>query len=246
MATSHFHQIPPLMRYIEMLWPSSILDIGAGIGRWGFLCRDRLEFLEGRYNKGSWRTRIYGIELFAGFRNPVWDYCYDRLWVADALDVMDAAPSVDVVLLADVMEHIPKSEGRRLLAKLKEKASYLLISTPVQFFTGQHDDNTSGAGHVSFWDRGDFSGYSYVTEEHGSTRFFLIDLRGRDSRHLAVEGAERYPFRTLVRALVLKTLRKLGLPSRRFVAPRAIKEELETVHRRSRAARQGRPHRSVA
>jgi len=67
------------MRYIEMLSPDSILDIGAGIGKWGFLCRDRLEFLEGRHDRSAWRTRIYGIEVHAGFRNPIWDYCYDRL-----------------------------------------------------------------------------------------------------------------------------------------------------------------------
>ncbi len=226
MATSHFHQIPALMRYVEMLSPGSILDIGAGIGKWGFLCRDRLEFLEGRHDRGSWRTRIYGIELFAGFRNPVWDYCYDRLWVGDALGVIDDTPSVDLVLLADVIEHIPKSDGKKLLAKLEEKADYLLISTPVQFFTGAHEDNTPGAGHVSFWGREDFSGYSYVTEEHGSTRFFLIDFRGSGSRHLAVEGAERYPFAALLRALALKTLHKFGLPSGRFAAPRTLRRRI--------------------
>ena len=232
MATSHFHQISPLLRHIEMLSPGSILDIGAGIGKWGFLCRDRLEFLEGRRDRSSWRTRIYGIEVHAGFRNPIWDYCYDRLWVGDALDVIDDAPAVDLALLADVIEHVPKGKGRDLLAKLEGKATYLLVSTPVSFFTGEHDDSTPGAGHVSFWGRGDFSKYSYVTETHGGTRFFLIDLRRKDRRHLAVEGAERYPFRSLVRGLALKTLHKLRLPSGRFVPPKAALEKRSPTGRR--------------
>lgn len=228
MGTSHFHQIPGLMRYVEALKPASILEIGSGIGKWGFLCRDRLEFLEGRYDKRSWRTRIYGIELFPGFRNPIWEYCYDRLSVGDALDLVDAAPQVDMVLMADVIEHIPKNEGRKLLAKLAGKASYLLISTPVRFFTGECVDDSPGAGHVSFWGPQDFSEYSYVTEARGSTRFFLVDVRGRGGAPLAVESAERYPFAALLRALALKVAHKLRLPTGKFVAPRAVKEQLST------------------
>jgi len=183
MGTSHFHQIPGLLRYVEILKPTSILEVGSGIGKWGFLCRDRLEFLEGRYDKESWRTRIYGIELFAGYRNPIWDYCYDSVWIGDALDLIDKAPSVDVALMADVLEHIPKNRGEMLLSKLEQKAQYLLVSTPVTFFAGEGDDSSPGAGHVSFWGRKDFSRYWYVTEDEGSTRFFLIDFgRGGGGR----------------------------------------------------------------
>jgi len=140
--------------------------------------------------------------------------------------LIDDVPATDVAILADVIEHIPKEKGTELLAKLEKKATYLLISTPVSFFTGQHDDSTPGASHVSFWDRADFSRYSYVTETYGGTRFFLIDLRRKDGRHLAVEAAERYPFRSLVRALALKALHKFTLPSGRFVPPKAVLEEL--------------------
>jgi len=225
MGTSHFHQIPGLMRYVEALKPASILEIGSGIGKWGFLCRDRLEFFEGRYDKQSWRTLIYGIEMCAAYRNPIWEYCYDRMWVGDVLGLIGIAPAVDLVLMADVIEHIPKNHGRELLAKVQTKARHLLISTPVRFFTGECNDNSPGAAHVSFWDRMDFSEYSYVTEERGSTRFFLVDLHSAGGA-VAVESAERYPFSAILRALVLKIAHKLRIPTGRFVAPHRVSQKL--------------------
>ena len=222
MGTSHFHQIPGLLRYVEILKPKSILEVGSGIGKWGFLCRDRLEFLEGRYDKENWRTRIYGIELFAGYRNPIWDYCYDSVWIGDALDLIDKAPSVDVALMADVLEHIAKDRGEILLSKLRQKAQYLLVSTPVAFFAGEGDDGRPGAGHVSFWDQEDFSEYCCITEDEGSTRFFLIDFGRKGGGSLVVESAERYPFGRLLRALVLKIAHRGRIPTGRFIAPRTL------------------------
>ena len=225
MATAHFHQITPMMRYVEMLRPGSILDIGAGIGKWGFLCRDRLEYLEGRYEKSSWQTKIYGIEIYEGYRNPIWDYHYDGFWVGDVLDVLDETPDVELVLMADVLEHLPKEKGRELLARLEEKGSYILISTPRYFFKGEHDENRASE-HLSFWPPEDFSGRWLVTEECGETRFFLIDLRKGEDVRLAIESAERYPFRSLVRAVILKLLHKLHLPAAGTVSPRSIRRIL--------------------
>ncbi len=229
MATSHFHQIPGLGRYIEMLQPSSILDIGAGIGKWGFLCRDQLEFLQGRPDKDSWVTRIYGIEIYEGYRNPLWDYCYDDFWVGNVVDVLEEAPDVDLILLADILEHMPKEKGQKLLTRLEEKGCYLLISTPAYFFKGEHDNNPASE-HISFWGPKDFSGKWIVTEKYGDTNFFFIDLSKSSGKPLVVENAERQAFGSLLRAAVFKVLHKRKLPSGRCVAPATVRKSISNNH----------------
>ena len=221
MATSHFHQIPLVMPYIEMLRPKSILDVGAGLGKWGFLLRDRLEFLEGRYRREAWETTIYGVEVCAEYRNPMWELFYDRLWVADILDCLDEIPSVDLVLLADAIEHLPKNKGREVLTRLAGKAKFLLISSPKRFFQGEHDFNPASA-HQSYWDTDDFAGMRVVTEEQHDTRVFLIDVHSREPGLFTVNAAERNDFSSLWRASLFKLLRKLGLHTGRCVSPRDL------------------------
>lgn len=242
MATSHFHQIPTMLRYVEMLSPGSILDIGAGTGKWGVLCRDRLEYLEGRIGRASWVTRIYGIELHEGYKNPVWEHCYDGFWVGDALDVLGEVPDVELVLLGDVLSFMTKERGWELLARLAKKSRYLLIATPAQLpegSNGKHDDNPATVNHLSHWAPADFADYWFVTERQGNTVFFLIDLRKSGRASSAVEAAERYPLRALLRAVRLKILRKLRLPTGRFAAPQAVREQLAADIRPVGAAEHG-------
>ena len=232
MATSHFHQIPTLMRYIEMLWPKSILDVGAGIGKWGLLCRDRLEFLEGRCERNTWQTALYGVELYEGYRNPIWDYCYDGFWAADVLDVLEEIPNVDLVLLGDVLSFLPKDRGRQLVAELAKKGRHLLISTPVRLperSDGKHEYNPATITHLSYWGPDDFSKYEVVSEQQGNTQFILVDVKGTVPKSGVVESAERYPMASLLRALGLKVLHKLKLPSGRFMAPHTAKGQFASA-----------------
>jgi hypothetical protein len=213
------------MRYIEMIKPASVLDIGAGVGKWGFLCRDRFEFLEGRYERHSWCSKIYGIEIFEGYRNPIWEYYYDSFWVGNALEVLEDVPKVELVLLADVIEHLPKEEGRQLLAQVENKGRYLLISTPSRFFKGEHNDNPMSE-HISFWGPADFSERWFITEEQGDTRLFFIDLRERKKRCISVEPAERNTFAALLRSIACKVFHRFGLPTGSFVSPHILRNVL--------------------
>jgi hypothetical protein len=56
-----------ISKTIEQIWdisPTSVLDIGIGFGKWGFLLREYLEVCQGRYQKSEWCIKIDGIEIF--------------------------------------------------------------------------------------------------------------------------------------------------------------------------------------
>lgn len=132
MPTSYYQAIPHLLELIIAEQPCSILDVGVGFGKYGLLCREVLEVPFGRYHKEQWNIKIDGIEVFEGYRNPIHEHVYNRVYYGNVNDLLEGLPKYDVVLLVDVLEHFPKEEGIVLLQKLlrhTEKA--LIVSTPL-------------------------------------------------------------------------------------------------------------------
>ena len=64
MPTSHHSQINQIMQFVVLTDPKSLLDIGVGFGKYGFLAREFLELWDGREEIGNWTRRIDGIEIF--------------------------------------------------------------------------------------------------------------------------------------------------------------------------------------
>ena len=64
MPTSPFGHINSLVGYLLMINPSSLLDIGLGNGKIGFIARDALDVMLGeRYKREQWRIKIDGIDM---------------------------------------------------------------------------------------------------------------------------------------------------------------------------------------
>jgi len=57
----------------------NVLDIGCGIGHNGFIFREMFEIRYSRLNPEDWIHLIEAIEVFEDYRNPVWDYVYDKV-----------------------------------------------------------------------------------------------------------------------------------------------------------------------
>lgn len=122
--------------------PASIIDVGCGMGVYGFLCRIFLEQVnlfdlkEKRINRRIWNRKIDCIEGFEEYINPVHLWAYNRIIVRnieEALAEMDAN-SYDLALFLDVIEHFEKEKGFNVLKDLKRVAKKVLITTPREFF----------------------------------------------------------------------------------------------------------------
>jgi SAM-dependent methyltransferase len=162
MPFSHSSQISTILQYIEQLNPESILDVGTGMGQYGFLARTNLENvhlfeIEEEHGwqrpKDQWRVQIDGIEACEVYLTPVHDYVYNQIFVGDALDILPilATQSYDLVLAIDILEHFTKSQGEQFLEELQRLArKAVLLSTPKEFIPQEIAANPY-ENHRSLW-----------------------------------------------------------------------------------------------
>ncbi len=164
MPFSQSSQLSVILDWVQALAPRSVLDVGAGMGQYGFLLRNNLESvnlfrIEGnrawQRPKSEWRILIDGIEGFAGYLTPVHDWAYNHMMIGDALSLLGAIETgrYELAIGIDILEHLEKDRGMRLLAELRRVASRgALVSTPKTFLPQEVAANPY-ENHRSLWTR---------------------------------------------------------------------------------------------
>ena len=162
MPFSQSSQISTIISYIEQLNPISILDVGTGMGQYGFLARNNLEnvnlfLVDGVHAsqrpKSDWQVRIDGIEAFPTYLTPVHTYAYNKIIMGDALDLLPDIDdnTYDFVLAVDILEHFTKTDGLKFLDELRRVAKQaVLVSTPKEFHRQEIEANPY-ENHRSHW-----------------------------------------------------------------------------------------------
>ena len=121
MPTSEHWQIPHVLDCLARELPSTVLDVGAGYGKYGCLAREYAPV-----------TRVDALDV-----NPPRLPCYDHVYLGDIrqLDrvLPSDAPRYDLALLIDVIEHLEKPAGYELLERLLGRARRVLLTTPLGF-----------------------------------------------------------------------------------------------------------------
>jgi hypothetical protein len=133
MPTSPYGHI---MTYVEFLLhskPSSILDIGLGNGKLGFVARDLLDTMMNQaYRKKDWRVRIDGIEVYGDYIQDHQRALYNQIYIGDALELIDRLGPYDMIVLGDVLEHFEKPRARELLDKcIAHLGNHLVVFVPL-------------------------------------------------------------------------------------------------------------------
>lgn len=137
--------------------PTSILDIGVGFGRFGFLLRQYLEIAGNHYHKEDWEVKIVGVEIFDSYITNVHNYIYDEIIIGDAIEILDSLATFDVVLAVDIIEHFPKEKGLLFLEKvIRLTRSLALILTPKERLSQGETFGNPYERHLSHWQRDDF------------------------------------------------------------------------------------------
>jgi hypothetical protein len=141
--------------YFREVRHSSVLDIGAGEGKYGEMLR-----------RVQPKTKLIAVELDADY---VEEYklrdLYDEVWGRDAADLMnDLGRTYDAVILGDCIEHMRKSVGLDLLNFLVYRSRIIVVKFPVQMIQDPYQGHTSEA-HVSVWSEHDFRGMDCVFAE---------------------------------------------------------------------------------
>ena len=142
MPFSQSSQISTIVQFGEELKPASILDVGVGMGQYGFLFRTNLENIglfdiDGAHAtwrpKERWSVKIDGIEGCKDYITPVHEFAYNTVMIGDALECLAkiADRSYEFVIAIDILEHFWKDDGWRLLSELTRVCSRAaLVSTP--------------------------------------------------------------------------------------------------------------------
>ncbi|MCP4748715.1 MAG: class I SAM-dependent methyltransferase [Desulfobacteraceae bacterium] len=156
MPTSPFSHIPIFINYLAVTRPDSILDIGLGNGKLGFLARDLLDVMMGeRYRKEQWQVRIDGIEVFENYIQTFQREIYDHIYIGDAFDIIEQMDSYDMVILGDILEHFEKQKAWEFLDRCMVKAEkYIILNIPLgEAWTQPEIYENPYEKHLSFWSR---------------------------------------------------------------------------------------------
>jgi SAM-dependent methyltransferase len=144
---------------IVRLEPHSVLDAGCGFGLWGFLCRLYLDVFPGRRYREEWEVRIEGIEVFPRYIMPHQEFIYGHIHIGKVEDLVGELGAFDLYIFGDVLEHLDKDVGVRVLETACRKTNKgVLINIPLGggWCREAPDENVYEA-HLSAWELEDFA-----------------------------------------------------------------------------------------
>ncbi len=159
MPTSHSGQINSIVDLIVAVNPKKVLDIGIGHGKYGFLTREYLDISNNQKPYTEREVVIEGIEAFPDYITELQKLIYDKIYVGNALDLIDKTSKYDLILMMDVFEHFTHSEGVKLLQKCLEHSKYVLISCPKHVDPQGAEYGNEFETHKFEWKKKHFSAY---------------------------------------------------------------------------------------
>ncbi|MBP6851651.1 MAG: hypothetical protein KA164_08620 [Rhodoferax sp.] len=183
--------------------PKTIVDIGAGAGKYGRIIRQIEKLCQLKIHA----TAVEIDETY--IRDYKLHEIYDDIISIDATQLLRQIPGIkgDMCILGDFIEHLPKSDGIDLLNYLLYRFSIVITVVPVDMYQGDWMGHAQEA-HISLWYVNDFTTFpkvSIVKRYEGETCFLLACMNGAcsPSREQFVLLDERnkvsmgYPYRAL-------------------------------------------------
>lgn len=136
----------------EDLSGKKLLDLGCGKGIYGYLIRA---------TKNSQGATIIGLDSNKENINFVNKFrIYDKIILSRLPHLNFKPKSIDFILCSEVIEHISKKAGKKLLDKIDEICKEMtVITTPNVFFQPAGSEDIDR--HISFWSVEDFRKRGY-------------------------------------------------------------------------------------
>lgn len=183
MPTSQWTQIGVIVDALVRLAPRSVLDVGVGHGKWGFLAREYLEIFPGKVAYGTRTIRVEGIEAHEPYLGPVHEQTYDLIHRGEAAAVLPTLPdgAFDVVLLIDILEHMTREIGLAVLRDAQRVGRVVIVSVPRDFKERDEFLGNRYEQHVTPWTRAELRA--------AGARAFLVN----PASHIAVLSREALP-----------------------------------------------------
>ncbi|MBI5815070.1 MAG: tetratricopeptide repeat protein [Nitrospinae bacterium] len=189
MATSSIGHVRQVMYHVIVNGPKSVLDVGIGFGRWGFLCREMLDVFPGRVKKQEWKTRIEGIEVYEPYLQDHQRFIYDKIHIGNARDVIATLGHYDIVIIGDMLEHLSKDDAWALFHGAMERADMgLVLNLPIgkEWLRATGGEN-KWEDHLSWWTLDEFADYlpqTYLTRLENGMEHAAMFISSADYRYV--------------------------------------------------------------
>lgn len=132
MPSSTWVHVSDVLTAISVVNPTTVLDVGAGFGKWGYLCREILDIGKQRLIPSEWETDIEGVEPFDPYISIHQRHLYTHVhnmtiqqFLSDGY-VMKLH-KYEATICNDVLEHMEKEEALQVHRKLVAITNRILI-----------------------------------------------------------------------------------------------------------------------
>lgn len=174
MPVGAYQQLSTIADLIVRVDPQKTLDVGMGFGTYGTLVREYLDLWDNvnETKAYAWKRTLDGIEVYEKYITPSHRFLYDDIYIGDARVLVPTLKKhYDLVILADVIEHLTLDDGRKLLRDLLAISDNIVITTPKNakaqgaLYGNEHER------HISQWHEKDFEQLGdcvFIANEGGS------------------------------------------------------------------------------
>jgi len=142
---------------------SSVLDVGCGFGKWGFLARLYIQIWTSVITTEQWKNwknelRVDTIEIYEDYITDLQRKLYNNIYIGDMRKLIDTVENYDLIILGEVIEHVPFVEGLKLLNTARKKSKWTIITTPDYFLKGKAYMGNHYEQHQCLWEDNQFPG----------------------------------------------------------------------------------------
>lgn len=167
MPSSFSSQIATILHLVSCIKPRKVLDVGKGYGKYGFLLHEYLGIPEDvkidrtKSMKEQSRLQIDCVEVDEDLLLPHLSQFYREVIVSDIIRSYESLGTYDLVMMIDVIEHLPKADAIKIVKHFVEQGAYVLVATPYDFFEQERNQSVY-EHHVSHWTVKDFRGIGFT------------------------------------------------------------------------------------
>ena len=154
MVSSFINQVPTIIHLVQKLQPKTVLNIGKGFGKYGFLIHEYAGINNSKKLDPSKSLKelseitIEAVEADSDLMFLHLPHLYSNVYFEDILTLYPKLGGYNLVLMIDVIEHIDKLHAVKLLKHLLNIGSKIIVATPIHFFEQELYESSFGH-HVS-------------------------------------------------------------------------------------------------
>lgn len=192
MPISDSWAVPWVMEVVNGVRPASLLDFGVGMGEYGFHIRQSLDIGDGLLHRDKWKRRIDGVDVFPDYKNPIWEYYYNEVVVADGRTVLERTSpgKYDMIIACDVIEHFDTADALAVIRRMREIAPWVVITTPNGHYSQGTLHGNEAETHRSHWKPSDFEEIGGSVTPIGVT---FMTIFASDQRELRARELDNLP-----------------------------------------------------